>query len=200
MTSMDPRLMQLAKVLVGGVVVAWSWQQGYQASVRAYATDRAEVAALSARLSALDAMAQAAGGMQEWLARHQERLAKLKGKFSHQTQLPQLLNALVDTMKAGEIRLLNVSQGNLEPMQESDNTPLLIDGEPCYRLGVTVTAEGRYHALVEAMTRLAAESFPSLVALEQVELRRKDAAGARLDATLHVYLYVIGTTAPSPHA
>ena len=191
----DPRLTQTAKVLLAGVVVWWSWQHGYQAVVQAYARDRAEVGALSVRLSQLDALVQAAGGEAEWLARNQQRLETLKGKFPSQTQVPQVLNAFVDTLKAGEIRLSNVSQGNVEPVEEAGQ-PLLIDGQPCYRLAVTVTAEGRYHAVLDALGRLAADPFPSLVALERMDLRRKDAAGARLDATLQLHLFVMGSSSP----
>ena len=200
MTSMDPHLRQAARVLAVAVVLWWSWQRGYQAVVHAYARDRAELATLTRRLSQLEALVQAEGGEAAWLSRNQQRLAVLKGKFPSQTQVPQLLNALVDALKTGEIRLLNVSQGNLEPVEESGG-PLLIDGAPCYRLAVAITAEGRYYSVLDALERLTADSFPALVTLERVDLTRKEALGARLDTTLQLHLYVVGSSSPpTPNA
>ena len=192
----DPRLTQTAKVLLAGVVVWGSWQYGYQAVVRTYAKDRTELATLTTRLGQLESLVQAAGGEAAWLTRNQQRLATLKGKFPSQTQVPQVLNALVETLKAGEIRLSNVSQGNVEPVEEAGQ-PLLIEEQPCYRLAVTVTAEGRYQAVLDALGRLAADPFPSLAALEQVELRRKELSGAKLDAILQLRLYFVGSAPPS---
>jgi len=200
MRVIDPRLSQGAAVLAAGAMVVISWRFGYQPAIRAYREDQQQVAELSARLAQVDTMVQAAGGVETWRAHNLQRLDALNNRFPPQAQLPQLLNALVDAVKLGEVKLVNVSQGNLEAVQDVGQ-PVLVDGQPCYRLPVTVTAEGRYHSLVQALDRIMAETFPSLVGIEQAELRLKDPLGAKLDATLQLYLYVVGTPSePAPDA
>lgn len=189
---MDPRLSQGLAVLAAGILTVMSWRWGYDPAVRAFRQDRQQLETLSAQLAQVDAMVQASGGMDAWHTHHLERLALLMQRFPPQAQLPQLLNALVETLKMGEVRLLNVSQGNVETVQAAGQ-PVLVNGQPCYRLPVTVTAEGRYHPLVEALDRIMAETFPSVVGIEQAEFTLKDPRSAQLAATVRLYLYVIGT-------
>ena len=197
---MDPRLSQGLAVLASGAIVVVSWTLGYEPAVRAYRQDRQQVEALGAQLAHVEAMVQTAGGMETWHAHHVKRLQTLKQRFPPQSQLPQLLNALSDTVKMGKVKLLNVSQGNVEPVLDAEQ-PVLVEDQPCYRLPVTVTAEGRYHAIVQAMERLAAETFPSVVSVQQVELQLKDSQGSVLAATVKLYLYVVGAPSePEPHA
>jgi len=196
----DPRLSQGAVVVVVGAIVAASWTHLYQTAVHSYRHDQQQVDTLRAQLAQVEAMVSTSGGIEAWHAHHLKRLDTLKQRFPPQAQLPQLLNALAETVKAGDVRLLNVSQGNVEPVQEGQQ-PVLVDGQPCYRLPVTLTAEGRYHSLVQALERLMAETFPSVVGLDQVELQLKDPQGVQLAATVRLYLYVIGTpSAPAPDA
>ena len=173
----DPRISQGVAVLMAGLVTVGSWRWGYQPAVRAYRQDQQQVAALSTRLAQVEAMVQAAGGVETWRTHNLQRLTALKNRFPPQAQLPQLLNALVDTVKMGEVKLLNVSQGNVEPVQD-DGQPVLVEGQACYRLPVTVTAEGRYHAMVQALERITAETFPSMISIEQADFRLKDPLGA----------------------
>lgn len=196
----DPRLSQGFAVLASGALAVMSWTWGYQPAVRAVGQDRQQAELLRAQLSQVEAMVQTSGGMETWHAHHLKRLETLKHRFPPQAQLPQLLNTLVDTVKMGEVKLVNVSQGNVEPVKDAEQ-PLLLDGQPCYRLPVTVTAEGRYHALVQALERLMAETFPSVVSLQQADLQLKDPQGAQLAATLQLYLYVVGAPSePAPDA
>ena len=194
---MDPRLSQGLAVLASGAIMVISWTSGYQPAVRAYRHDRQQVEALGAQLSQVEAMVRTAGGMDTWYAHNQKRLEVLKQRFPAQTQLPQLLNALVETVKMGEVKLLDMSQGNVEPVQDAEQ-PVLVEGQPCYRLPVTLTAEGRYQALVQALERMAAETFPSVVSFEHVDLQLKDSQGVVLTATVKLYLHVVG--APSEPA
>ena len=193
----DPRISQGAAVLAAVAIVGVSWTLGYQPAVRAVGQDRQQAQLLRAQLSQVEAMVQTSGGMEAWHAHHLKRLETLKHRFPPQAQLPQLLNALADTVKMGEVKLVNVSQGNVEPVTDAEQ-PLLVDGQPCYRLPVTVTAEGRYHAIVQALERLMAETFPSVVSLRQADLQLKDPQGAQLAATLQLYLYVVGGAASEP--
>ena len=200
MKTVDPRISQGVAVLVAGIVAIGSWRWGYQPAVRAHQQDEQQVAALSTRLAQVEAMVQTAGGVKTWQTHNLQRLATLKNRFPPQAQVPQLLNALVDAVKTGEVTLLNVSQGNVEPVLDAGQ-PVLIEGQPCYRLSVTMTAEGRYHALIEALARITAETFPSVVSIAQADFRVKDPLGAQLAATLQLYLYVVGTPSePAPDA
>ena len=199
MRAFSPLIRQGCAVLIAGMVAALSWLFGYEPSVRRYVRDRQQVGALTTRIAQWEAVVQASGGETAWLARNQQRLTQLRERFPQQTQLPQLLNALVEALKAGEMKLLNVTQGNVEPMQEAGN-PIRINGRVCYRLPVTVTAEGRYHVIREAIERVSSEAFPAVVSLEQVELRLKEATTAKLDVTLYLYLYVTEAGSTPPNA
>lgn len=196
MRFLDPRATQCAVVLVAALVAGLSWQQGYRASSRAYRTDQAQVTALRERISALETTVQAAGGAIAWLVKANQQLGQLSARFPRQGRMPQLLNTLVETVKAGHIELINVTRGNLEAVQ-SEGGALLIDGAPCYQLPVTLSAEGRYHDVLAALGRLTGSTFPGIVSIEQVDLRRKETAGATLAATINVYLYVVGTALPA---
>ncbi|MBI4003439.1 MAG: type II secretion system protein M [Candidatus Omnitrophica bacterium] len=193
----DPRLSQSLAVLAAACMVMVSWWWGYQPAVRAVRQDRQQAEVLRAQLAQVEAMVQTSGGIEVWHAHHLKRLDTLKHRFPPQAHLPQLLNTLVDTVKMGEVKLVNVSQGNVEPVTDAEQ-PLLVDGQPCYRLPVTLTAEGRYHAIVQALERLMAETFPSVVGLQYAELQLKDPQGVQLAATLQLYLYVVGGAASEP--
>lgn len=192
---MDPRARHGLVVLLASVVALASWGWGYRPAVRAYRRDQQDVVRLTERLAHVEAMVQASGGAALWQVRMSQRLAAIKGRFPSPEQLPQLLNALVDTIKAGDLKLVNVSQGNLEPVQD-EGQPVLLEDLPCYRLPVTITAESRYHALVHVLEQVMSEAFPSVVSLEDADLRLTDPLSARLGATLTLHLYVVGT----PHA
>ena len=196
MNTMDPRLSQGVAVIAAVAIVVLSWQCGYQPAVRAYRRDRQQMAAMITRLAHVDVMVQAAGDMEIWRTRSLQRLATLKSRLPPSSQLPHLLNALVDGVKTQDVKLIDVSQGNVEPVQDGEQ-PVLVDGQPCARLPVTVTAEGRYHALVQVMQRIMTEAFPSLVGIEQAEFRLNDPVGSQLALTLHLYLYVVGTPTES---
>ena len=200
MRALDPRLSQGLAVVIAGIACVLSWRFGYHRAVHRFRQDRVQVAALTARIAQIDVVMQRAGGTAKWLADNQRRLATLRAKFPQHEQMPQLLNALVDALKTGEVDLVNMTQGNLERVQ-ANNAPLLIDGTPCYRLPVTMITEGRYHAVLAALERLMDETFPTVVSIEQVDFHLKDAAGATLEATLHLNVYVTGPTLDSsPHA
>ena len=184
-------------MLAAGLLVALSWRWAYEPAARAYARDDSRVATLTNHIAQWEAVVGASGGEAEWLSRNQQRLAQLRDRFPQQAQLPQALNALVDALKAGEIKLLNVTQGNVEPLQDAGK-PFLINGMACFRLPITVTAEGRYQAILEAMEQITGESFPAIVSLGQTELHLMDAAGPKLNATIHLSLYVTGPATSAP--
>ncbi|MDP3702820.1 MAG: hypothetical protein Q8R78_00305 [Candidatus Omnitrophota bacterium] len=197
---MDPRLSQGLAVLTTAAITVASWIWAYQPTVRGYRANQQQMEMLSSRVAAVDAMVQAAGGVDPWRTQHLPELARLKSRFASQDQIPHALNTLVETIKVDEVKLLNVSQGNVEAVHDGGQ-PVLVDGQPCARLPVTVTAEGRYHTLVQVMQRIMTEAFPSLVSIEQAEFRLKEPVGAQLALTLRLYLYVVGTpTEPAPDA
>ena len=177
--------------VVTGVVTVASWSYGYQPLARAVRQDRSRVQTMKRQVEQLDAMVQAAGGEAAWLSRHQQQLAQLRSRWPDQAQLPQLLNAFVDQLKSHGGKLLNVSQGNVEPVQANEQ-PVLIEGVPCDRLPVTVTVESRYLVLLGALEPLLNDTFPVLITLDRLELRTKGDAGSLLEAVLQFSLYVKG--------
>ena len=189
----DPRLFHGALVVFALMGAGLSWQRGYQPAARACLRDRADLATLTAQLARFNAIVHHAGGQAAWMAQQQPRLSTLQRRVPDQSQLPQVLNALVEAFKAGDIRVLDVAQANPQPVQD-DGAPLLLDGKTCYRLPVTVSADGRYHALLAVLDRVMADAFPSLVSLDHIELRTKSPGLPQLHATLTLSLYVTGTT------
>ena len=196
MAALDPRASQGAAVAAALIVAVLSWQRGYQATRRAVAADRAQIAALTERLARMETLVQAGGGAALWRSRQQQRLAALDARFPSAAQLPVLLNALVDAVKATDATLLNTEQGHLEPVLENGQ-PVLMDGLPCYQLPVTVLAEGRFRDVLRLVGHVTSDAFPSVVTLEAVELRIKDDATATLDIALTLRLSVIGHASAS---
>ncbi len=193
----DPRVSQGLGVLAALIVVIVSWQQAYQPAVGRHQHGREQMAALTEQLAQVEAMVLTAGGEVAWLKEHRERLAQLRARIPPADQLPQLLDTLVEALSGGGIELIDVQQGNLEPVN-TGGTPLLIDGMPCLRLPVTVTAAGRYHDVIVTLSRLTDEAFPSLVGIEHMELRRKGSTDPTLDATVRLAVYILGRQRPAP--
>ena len=192
MKPLDARLAQSVAVLLAASVVVVSWLRGYQPAVRTETRDRDRLVKLTQELSQVDATVKTDGGKDAWLEHHRPTLEKLQARFPQQTQLPQLLNALIDALKTSEMRVVNITQGNLEPVQEAGQ-PLLLDGAPCYRLPVTVAAVGRYHVILAALDRFTTDTFPAVVGLQQIEFQVNQAGGATLNATMILHLYVVGS-------
>ena len=196
---MDPRFSHGLRAVIAAGVAVGSWRYAYQPVVRRYRSDTAHLAALTQQFTQIESMIQRADGQAAWLSQHRQRLEQLRTKFARPDQMPQLLNALVDTVQRGEFHVVNVTQGALEPVRQ-DEAPLLVDGLPCYRLPVTITAEGRYPVLLDALDRLTQEAFPAVVSVEQMDLRVLGAA-AQLGITMRLAIYVIGAASASgPHA
>ena len=182
-------------LLMGGTFLA-SWQLGYAPVQRANEQGRRERTQLSEEIAKVEAIVQQEGTMAAWLTARQQQLSQFQRRVPEPAQLPMLLNTIVDTVKNGELKLINVEQGNLEPVPDGAAT-LTLEGRSCYRLPVIVTAEGRYHAVLGALDQLTSERFPLVVGLERVEMRIQDPLGATLSAILHLSLYVAG---PPPAA
>jgi len=197
MTTLDPRASQGTAVLAAAIAVVMSWQWGYQPAGRAFTRDRERVTTMTARLRDVESMVQAAGGQDAWRASQTQRLALLKARLPQPSQLPALLNALVDGLKVGDVKLLNMEQGNMEAAHEGEQ-PLLFRGVPCFQLPVTITAEGRFSEVLALLERLTSDTFPSVLSLERVDLRMRDVTTATLGATLNVNLYVIGNPIAPP--
>ncbi len=174
------------------LLLGTSWQRGYLPARDRYVRDHRQAVALAGRLSEVETMVQAQG-LSAWLVDHRQRLYRLQARLPDQARLPELLNALADTWKAGGVTLLNVEQGNLEPIPDVVVPPAL-SGTAYYRLPVTLTAEGRYQVMVTTIDRMMSESFPGVVSVSQLDVRLKDPDGTRLSATLHLYLYVAKST------
>jgi len=191
-TARDPRTVHGGLALLAVIVVSASWQWGYRPARAAPRAAGERLAQLSDQIAAVNEMVRGSGGQAAWLAEQERRRSDVRGRFRGQAEIPQLLSTLVDTLGAGEITLQSVTQGNLAAVQEGER-PVLIDGVPCFRLPVTVIAEGRYHAVRAALERVMLEPFPGVVGLQEAVLRLQGTTGSTLEATLVLSLYVTVT-------
>jgi len=179
-------------LLVGaaGLLCLISWKAGYQPALQLNQREVRHIKELRHHLTDVETIVSSAGGISAWLHLNGQRLARFRERVPQEAQLPQLLNRLVEQLKMSDLRVRNVTQGNLEPVQDG-GTPLLIDGLPCVRLPLTITAEGRYLVLLRMMEQLTSESFPAVVSLQQVTLQRKQESNAVLDIVLNLSLYLV---------
>ena len=200
MRMLDLRTSQFVAVLISGFVVVMSWRQGVQAAVRSYVRDRAQVTTLTQQINQVETLVQPSESVSAWITEHQQRVQALASRFPDQRQLPQLLNTLIDTLKSSDIAVVNVAQGNLEPVHDGQQ-PVLMQGAPCQRLPVVVTLEGRFHPLLNALGKLTDETFPALIGIDKTEFHLLETTGAKLQAVITLHLYVIASaTIPAPNA
>lgn len=194
---LDPRAQHACLVVVALMLGGLSWQLAYRRLVAAYRQDLAREKTLQERLVQTQALVSGAGGADAWLARNQQRLAQLNGRFPNESQIPQLLNALVEQLhQSGDFRLANITQGNLEPALDAGK-PLQIDGAQCLRLPVTVKGSGRYHAILALLDWIMNEPFPCVVSLERIQLRTESPEGPRLQVLLQLSLHVVRSPSSS---
>lgn len=191
--ALDLRVVQGAWVLVFGIAFMATWQLGYAPTQTAIRCTSEERAALQARLTRAETMVQTGGGRDAWLAAQQELLNMLAARVPEQARLPELLNAIDAIARANDVTVLSLIQGNLEPVLQDDQ-PVRMGGMMCSRLPVTLTVEGRYHAMRSVLAQLTDTAFPGVMQVQQVELVRSAADDPRLTATLHLILYVTVTS------
>jgi len=189
----DLRLLEGLWVVLGTGLLMVVWHGGLRATQAEYHRLVQRRAALESQLAGVEAVVKEVGSASDWLTAQHQRLAALRARVPMQAHLPQLLNAVANLAQASDVKVANLAQGNLEPVLQ-DGQPVLLDGRPCARLPVTMTAEGGYHAVRAMLEQLTDEAFPGVVSVQQIELARPAAGGARLAATLRLMLYV--TMAP----
>lgn len=190
---LDPRLLEGLWVVLGTALLMVVWHGGLRATRAEYHRLVQRRAQLEARLSGVDALVKEAGSASDWLATQRQGLDAMRARVPMQAYLPQLLNAVASLAQASDVKVVNLAQGNLEPVLQDDQ-PVQLNGRPCARLPVTMTAEGGYHAVRAMLEQLTDEAFPGVVSVQQLELARPVAGGVRLAATLRLMLYV--TMAP----
>jgi Tfp pilus assembly protein PilO len=139
----------------------------------------------------IEQLIRGGGGEAAWIARQQQRLDALRQRIPSSAQVPQLLDALLEQVSGAALHLTDVNQGNLEPAKDAEGSPVVLDGLPCLRLPISLTAEGRFHAVVAFLERLAGAGFPGLATVERARLAIKDPLNAQLNATVQLALYVI---------
>ena len=198
MSSVDPRLSQGVLVIVAALFCAWGWQGGYQVALGRDQRDQSQVVLLRQRLAKTSTMVEQAGGKTAWLTEHQQRLAALRAKLPSQEQLPAILDALVEAVKDADVKLVYMTQDDLELLRMGE-TPILIDGLSCYRLPVTMSVEGHYHAVRAALDQFTNEAFPALVSVQRVELQLKDVQSVTLGGTVRLHVYLTGAPAQDSH-
>ena len=191
---LDPQMVQVAYVCLAAVVMFGSWQFGYRPMARANVLDHAKVKVLTENIEGLESTIEATDEVGKWVIDAQQKLNRLKRRFPPHSQIPQLLDALIAVVKSEDVKLLDVARDDVEPVQDGGDV-VEIDGVACYQLPVTLVVEGRYHSVVNMVDRLTSETFPSLVSIDYVNVHRGIASGVMLEATLRLYLYVLGAPA-----
>lgn len=197
MRFLDARVLPWIIAAVSAVVIAAAWNMGFRPAMATVRTAAAEAETVSSQVAAIEVMLLAAGGEPAWRRRHEARRSALQARLPMQEQLPGVLNAVDAVFRQGGLTLRNVSQGNVEPVNPA--APVMVpsaDGisaatRACYRLPLTVIAEGRYHELAEAIDQLTKSEFPALVSIDSVQLRRV-AEGPRVEATVTLTVYLAG--------
>ncbi len=186
----DPRVRHLAVLAAVGALAFGSWSWGYAPAKAAMKREVQTLQSRRAQVDLLEATVAGGGGLDAWLEAHQARVAARTGRLSSRDQLPQLLDTLVNGLKSGPARFVNLTQGSLEPVQH-DGQPLLVEGAPCLRLPVTVTMEGRYHDVLKTLSRLMDAEFPSLVTLGPIQFARQAPTEPVLSATAQLSVHVL---------
>ncbi len=187
---LDPRFAPWIGCGAALFAIAITWQVGLRPSTATAHRAAAEAEALSTRIAAMDVMVQAAGGAAPWQRAQDARLRRLQARLPQQEQLPGLLNAIDGVFRQGTLSLINLNQGGLEPALEN-GVPVVVGPGICYRLPLTVNAQGRYADLVGALEQLTGDAFPGLVSVEELQLRRAG-DGPKVDATISLTVYVTG--------
>ena len=194
---LDPRVTPWAVAAVSAAVAVMAWNGGFRPAAIAVHAAAVGAEALASQTAAVDVMLLAAGGEPAWRTRQAARLQAMQARLPKQEQLPGVLNVVDAIFRQGRLTLRNVSQGNVEPVNAS--VPVMVppaDGVSaptlaCFRLPLTVVAEGRYHELVDAIDQLTRSEFPALVSVESVQLQRQG-DGPQVAATIALTVYLAG--------
>ena len=192
-TVTDPRVSHAAVLVLAGAVVVASWQTQYVAQHRQLRQARERWMSLRQQVEATEQLLQAAGGQAAWIAQSQAQLNTLTQRIPRSGSLPQLLDEVLRRAAQAKMKLVNVSQGNLEPVRDTQQQPIAVGQAPCLSLPVTVTFEGGFRGVVAFLEQVVDPTFPGLVTVDQARLTVNDSETGRLTASVQLVLYVLGS-------
>jgi len=186
----DPRLVSAAAVGVLAGLVGVS-ALGPSSRMRAELRGiRQSLARTQERLWQLQRLLEEAGGQAAWVTQQEQRLEAMRQRLPVSSQVPVLLDALLGSLGSAQVQLVDVAQGNLEPVVGPDGQPVRIDEAACLGLPVTLRVTGRFHALAGLLQQVTGSGFPCVVKVEHVHLALKDPTTMSLNATVQLVLYV----------
>lgn len=192
MPRLDPRLSHGLVLLILAAGVGIGWQMGYRPEVAQVRHQRAMLSTLKAQLDDVEQMLDRAGGEAEWMAMQEHLLELMAQRFPASHQMPRLLDALLERVKQSDLQLLDVKQGNLEPTHDAQGQPIVLDETPCFGLPITLSLQGRYHAIIEFLQQVASANFAGVAKITQVTMALRQPTSLQLQATVQVVLYVLG--------
>lgn len=188
----DPRVSHAAGLAAALAAVIGSWQLLCAPASWKLVTARSAAGDLRRQVAETEARLQEAGGEAAWLARYQQLLRELERLIPSSQQVPALLNRLAEEARGSALTLVNITQGNLEPVTDAGQRPVALSGIPCRSLPVTVTVEGGFRQVVAFLDRVVSHDFPGLVVVKEVQMRTKTALSPTVHASLQLAIYVVG--------
>jgi hypothetical protein len=187
---LDPRLTSTAAVVVLAGLVGISWLGPYRGLAAQAQGIRQTLTETQEQLGQLERLLNEAGGQSAWVTEQERRLEAMRQRLPPSSQVPVLLDALLGSLESAQVQLVDVAQGNLEPVAGPDGQPVRIDETACLGLPVTLRVTGRFHALAGLLQQITGSGFPCLVRVEYVGLALRDSATTSLHATVNLVLYV----------
>jgi len=200
MTRFDPIVRHVVFAVVLSAVAALSWFQGVRRIQRMVQSHRATIDELTQRVGQTEAMVATAGGLDEWLVHHNQRLQLAQARIQSEERLPRLLNELAKQWQAGTFQLGTITPGNPELVMDAQGQPVLIAGAPCVRLPVTIQGRGRYHALLQLLEDTLNASVPPVARLDELQLKLLATNSALLDINVRLSLYLVREASQVPDA
>lgn len=137
-----------------------------------------------------EAFLEQSGGLDSWMVEQQKISQQLMDRLPVSQHMPQLLDVIVNQVAQSNLNLIDVTQGNLEPMNDFQGQPIMCRDTPCLSLGLTLNLEGRFHEVVDYLDVLTSREFPCVVRVNQIQLAVKQANHPLLKAKLDVVMYV----------
>lgn len=191
--TLDPRLTHGIGLLAVGAAVIVSWQGVYRGTDRLLTSGRQELKTMRPQLEQAQRLVEEAGGPVAWMSQQQRTLQRLQRRLPPSRELPRLLDAVLGQVAGSHLTLLNVTQGNLEPAKTAQGDPAQLNGLPCLGVPVSLTVQGRYHAVLAYLKALTESTAPGVVTVHDVDYVLDEPQTGILKATVQVMIYVVGT-------
>ena len=188
---MDPRILYTSVVVLLGTLLGASWATQYLPQERRLSQHRERLAHAKRQVKEIETFLEEAGGEILWRQQHELALERLRQKLPSSRQVPRLLDALVREVSRVELRLVNVTQGNLEGATDAQGQPILVNGVPCQALPATLQVEGRFRDVLNYLKVLESHNFPCVVRVEDVTFDVKAPMSSILKTSLRLRLYVL---------